>query len=192
MHCPLNLALALALVITTPAAVSAVESSSPDPSSSPAPEASPAAVEVPSMRITSPAFEDEADIPVLYTCDGADISPPLQIEDLPPETVSLVLVMDDPDAPVGTWDHWVAYDIAPTLEIPEADEELGTSGTNSWENTGYGGPCPPSGTHRYIFGLFALDAELGWEPGADKTTVLEAIHDHVLAEASLLGFYSRE
>ena len=144
------------------------------------------------MRITSPAFEDEADIPAQYTCDGADISPPLQIGGLPTEAASLVLVMDDPDAPVGTWDHWVAYDIAPTTEIPEAVEELGTSGTNSWESTGYGGPCPPSGTHRYVFQLFALDTELGWEPGMDKTSVLEAIHDHVLAEASLLGFYTRE
>ncbi len=144
------------------------------------------------MRIASPAFEDESDIPVQYTCDGADISPPLQIEDVPAEAVSLVLVMDDPDAPMGTWDHWVAYDIAPTTEIPEAVEELGTSGTNSWDRTGYGGPCPPSGTHRYFFQLFALDVELGWEPGADKTSVLEAIHDHILSEASLLGLYSRE
>lgn len=143
------------------------------------------------MRITSPAFEDEGDIPSRFTCDGDDISPPLRIEDLPADAVSLVLVMDDPDAPVGTWDHWLAYDIEPLSEIPEAAESLGTAGTNSWGNIGYGGPCPPSGTHRFFFQLFALDRELGWEPGADKTSVLEAIHDHVLAEASLLGFYSR-
>ena len=99
--------------------------------------------------------------------------------------------MDDPDAPVGTWDHWVAYDIEPLSEIPEAVEALGTTGTNSWGNTGYGGPCPPSGTHRYFFQALALDARLGWEEGADKTSVLEAIHDHVLAEATLLGFYGR-
>jgi Raf kinase inhibitor-like YbhB/YbcL family protein len=144
------------------------------------------------MRLTSSAFEHEDLIPTRFTCDGRDISPPLELHELPADAVSLVLVMDDPDAPGGTWDHWVAYDIPPRSEIPKAVESLGTPAANSWGDATYGGPCPPSGTHRYIFGLFALDAELGWEPGADKTTVLEAIHDHVLAEASLLGFYSRE
>lgn len=143
------------------------------------------------MRISSPAFEDEADIPARYTCDGENLSPPLVLEDVPLETVSLVLVMDDPDAPMGTWDHWVAYDIDPLTEIPEA-AAVGTAGSNSWGHVGYGGPCPPGGTHRYFFQLFALDSRLGWEEGADKTSVLEAIHDHIIAEASLLGFYSRE
>ena len=162
----------------------------PSPSFSAVP--SPVIEEEASMRISSPAFEDEGDIPSQFTCDGEDISPALLIEELPFEAVSLVLVMDDPDAPVGTWDHWIAYDIEPLTEIPQAVETLGTAGTNSWGNTGYGGPCPPSGTHRYFFQLFAVDAVLGWEEGADKTTVLEAIHDHILAEASLLGFYTRE
>ena len=144
------------------------------------------------MRISSPAFEDEGDIPRRHACDGENVSPPLVLEDVPPEAVTLVLVMDDPDAPMGTWDHWVAYDIAPLTEIPEAVEALGTAGSNSWGDIGYGGPCPPGGAHRYHFQVFALDARLGWEQGADKTSVLEAIHDHVLAEASLLGFYSRE
>ena len=144
------------------------------------------------MRISSPAFEDEGDIPARFTCAGEDISPPLLFEDVPPEAVSLVLVMDDPDAPMGTWDHWVAYDIEPLAEVPEGIRSLGTAGTNSWGHTGYGGPCPPSGTHRYVFQLFALDRRIGWEEGADKTSVLEAIHEHVLAEASLLGFFSRE
>jgi Raf kinase inhibitor-like YbhB/YbcL family protein len=142
------------------------------------------------MRLSSPAFEHEGDIPSRHTCDGSDISPALAIEDLPPDTVSLALIMDDPDAPAGTWDHWIAYDIAPASVIPEGAEP-GTPGTNSWDRTGYGGPCPPSGTHRYFFRLYALDVELGWEPGADKMSVLDAIHDHVLAEATLLGFYSR-
>ena len=93
---------------------------------------------------------------------------------------------------MGTWDHWVAYDIEPLAEVPEGIGSLGTAGTNSWGHTGYGGPCPPSGTHRYVFQLFALDRRIGWEEGADKTSVLEAIHEHVLAEASLLGFFSRE
>ena len=144
------------------------------------------------MRISSPAFEDEGDIPARFTCAGEDISPPLLLEDVPPEAVSLVLVMDDPDAPMGTWDHWVAYDIEPLAEVPAGIGSLGTAGTNSWGRTGYGGPCPPSGTHRYVFQLFALDRRIGWEEGADKTSVLEAIHEHVLAEASLLGFFSRE
>ena len=144
------------------------------------------------MRITSNAFEHEGDIPVRHTCDGEDTSPPLTIEDLPAETVSLVLVMDDPDAPMGTWDHWVAYDIEPLTEIPEAVEELGTPGLNSWGRTGYGGPCPPDGTHRYIFTVYALDSTIDWEPEADRTSVVGAIHDRVLAEASLMGFYSRD
>jgi Raf kinase inhibitor-like YbhB/YbcL family protein len=144
------------------------------------------------MRISSAAFEDEGDIPARYTCDGENVSPPLELDDLPSETVSLVLVMDDPDAPMGTWDHWVAYDIDPLTDIPEAVAALGTAGSNSWGHMGYRGPCPPRGTHRYNFQLFALDRRLGWEEGADKTSVLEAIHDHVIAEASLLGFYSRE
>ena len=144
------------------------------------------------MRITSTAFEHEGDVPVRHTCDGEDISPPLTIEDLPAETVSLVLVMDDPDAPMGTWDHWVAYDIEPLTQIPEGVEELGTPGLNSWGHTGYRGPCPPGGTHRYIFTVYALDATIGWEPEADRTSVVGAIHDNVLAEASLMGFYSRD
>ena len=144
------------------------------------------------MRISSPAFEHEGDIPARFTCAGEDISPPLLFEDLPPDAVSLVLVMDDPDAPMGAWDHWVAYDIEPLAEVPEGVGSLGTAGTNSWGHIGYGGPCPPSGTHRYLFQLFALDRRIGWEEGADKTSVLEAIHEHVLAEASLLGFFSRE
>ena len=109
------------------------------------------------MRISSPAFEHEGDIPARFTCAGEDISPPLLFEDVPPEAVSLVLVMDDPDAPMGTWDHWVAYDIEPLAEVPEGVGSLGTAGTNSWGHIGYGGPCPPSGTHRYQFQLFALD-----------------------------------
>jgi Raf kinase inhibitor-like YbhB/YbcL family protein len=144
------------------------------------------------MRISSPAFEDEGDIPALYTCDGDRISPPLVFEDVPEDAVSLVLLVDDPDAPAGTWDHWVAYDIEPVGEVPAGVTSLGTAGTNSWGRTGYGAPCPPNGTHRYFFQLYALDRWLGWEEGVDKTSVLDFIHDHVIAEASLLGFYSRE
>lgn len=142
------------------------------------------------MRLTSSAFEHEGDIPSRYTCDGADVSPPLTLGDIPPGTVSLALVMDDPDAP-ATWDHWLAYDVAPTTEISEDVATLGTPGTNSWGRTGYGGPCPPSGTHRYVFTLYALDVLLGLQPGADKATLLAALSDHVRAEAVLLGHYRR-
>lgn len=144
------------------------------------------------MFLTSTAFEHEGDIPARYTCDGDGVSPPLSIDDLPEEAVSLVLLMDDPDAPAGTWDHWVEYDIEPLTEIPEAVGSLGTPGTNSWGRRGYGAPCPPNGIHRYVFAVYALDTSLGWEPGADKGDVLARIHGHVLADATLMGFYSRE
>lgn len=144
------------------------------------------------MRLTSAAFEHEGDIPERYTCDGDDVSPALSVHDIPEGAISLALVMDDPDAPVGTWDHWVAYDIPLEGQIPENVASLGTPGKNSWGRTGYGGPCPPSGTHRYYFAVYALDAPLGLESGADKATVLDALSGHVLAEASLMGHYSRQ
>jgi len=172
---------------------SAAAAQSPEPATSPAASAVPSpSNEEDAMRLTSTAFEHEGDIPALYTCDGEDISPALIIEDLPEGTVSLVVIMDDPDAASRTWDHWVAYDIEPTAEIPEAVAELGTPGVNSWDRTGYGGPCPPSGTHRYFFAVYALDTALDWAPGADKTAVLDAIGDHALAEATLMGRYSRQ
>lgn len=143
------------------------------------------------MELTSPAFELEATIPVRYTCDGDDLSPELRITSIPEDAVALVLIMDDPDAPVGTWDHWVAYDFAPVGSIPENVGDLGTAGLNSWKQTGYGGPCPPSGTHRYFFRILALDAPLGLAEGADKSTVLVASEGHVLAEASLMGTFAR-
>lgn len=143
------------------------------------------------MRLTSTAFEHEGDIPSRHTCDGADLSPALAIEDVPSGAASLALVMDDPDAPRGTWDHWVAYDIPTDAQLPEGVGTVGTPGTNSWGRTGYGGPCPPSGTHRYFFVVYALDTELGLEPGVDKATLLREIEGHVLAEATLMGRYSR-
>lgn len=130
-------------------------------------------------------------IPARHTCDGADVSPALLIEDIPDGTACLALVVDDPDAPVGTWDHWVAYDIPVTTTVPEGARSLGTPGRNSWRRTGYGGPCPPFGEHRYFFRVYALDARLGLPEGAGKKRVLEAVQGHVLAEASLMGRYSR-
>jgi Raf kinase inhibitor-like YbhB/YbcL family protein len=155
-----------------------------------APEAGDPASEE-TMLLTSSAFEHEGAIPTVYSCDGADISPPLALQGIPPGAGALALVMEDPDAPVGVWDHWVEYDF-PVLEVIEEDvSSLGTEGLNSWGRTGYGGPCPPGGTHRYFFTVYALDATVGLTPGATKDEVLAAISDHVLAEATLMGTYSR-
>lgn len=143
------------------------------------------------MELTSPSFDRDAAIPVRYTCDGDDVSPELRITAIPEGTAGLALIMDDPDAPAGTWDHWVAYDIAPAGTIPEDVGELGTGGLNSWEKIGYGGPCPPSGTHRYFFKVLALDAPLGLDEGSDKTQLLAASEGHVLGEAVLMGTFSR-
>ena len=100
--------------------------------------------------------------------------------------------MDDPDAPAGVWDHWVAYDIEPREQIPQATRPLGTQGTNSWNRPGYGGPCPPSGTHRYFFKLHALDTSLDLAPNANKKQLLQAMEGHVLGQVELMGVYSRK
>ncbi|HSJ82355.1 MAG TPA: YbhB/YbcL family Raf kinase inhibitor-like protein [Acidimicrobiia bacterium] len=141
------------------------------------------------MRLTSTAFQNQGKIPAEYTCDGEGASPPLLISGIPEGTVTLALVMDDPDAPSGTWDHWVAYDIDPTAEIPRDVGALGTAGVNTSGGTGYDGPCPPSGTHRYVHRVFALDIRLGLAEGASKVDVVEAMDGHVLAEATLTGLY---
>lgn len=143
------------------------------------------------MQLSSPAFGEGEAIPARHSCDGRDFSPPLNIEDIPEGTAALALIMDDPDA-AGTWDHWVAYDIPVTATVPEGAASLGTPGRNSWRRTRYGGPCPPSGrTHRYFFRVYALDAPLGLGEGAAKGEVLQAMEGHVLAEATLMGRYSR-
>ena len=147
-------------------------------------------MELPQMDITSPAFEHDEPIPLRHSCDGEDVSPRLDISNLPEGTTVLVLIMDDPDAPGGTWDHWIAYNISPVPTIAEGDHAIGTGGLNSWKQTGYGGPCPPSGIHRYFFRLFALDAELELAAGALKTEVLDAMEGHILADATLLGTFT--
>lgn len=136
-------------------------------------------------------FEDQQPIPEVYSCDGDDISPPLSISGLPETTNTLAVIVDDPDAPSGTFDHWVAFDIPLTDEIPEGVSDLGTAGVNSSGNLGYTGPCPPSGTHRYFFRLYALDTTLGLSEGATKQEVLEAAEGHVLAQGTLMGTYQR-
>ena len=143
------------------------------------------------MELTSPDFQSEGPIPARSSCDGADESPELNLAGIPEDTVSLALIMDDPDASSGTWDHWVAFNIEPTGVIPADVGDLGTGGLNSWKRLGYGGPCPPSGTHRYFFKVLALDTALGLEEGATKDEVLAAADGHVLGDATLMGTYQR-
>ncbi|NWG14890.1 MAG: YbhB/YbcL family Raf kinase inhibitor-like protein [Acidobacteria bacterium] len=150
------------------------------------------------LQLTSTAFRDGAPIPARYTCDGEDLSPPLAWRDPPAGTRSFALIADDPDAPAGTWVHWVITDIPATATgLPEGippDRTLADGsrqGTNSWRRIGYGGPCPPSGTHRYFFRLYALDAALNLAPGAARGDVERAMKGHILAEAVLMGTYQR-
>lgn len=150
------------------------------------------------LDIKSTAFGEGDLIPRKYTCDGADVSPPLSWSQPPEGTKSMVLLCDDPDAPMGTWVHWVLYGLSPdTLEIseniPDDKEVLGGAkhGINDFRKYGYGGPCPPGGIHRYFFKLYAVGTEVDLDPGATKGEVLDAIKGHVLAEGQLMGRYSR-
>ena len=145
------------------------------------------------FKMTSPAFSYGAQIPSKYTCDGEDINPHLVIHGVPEKAKSLALVVEDPDAPNGLWVHWVAWNIQPeTREIREHAEPFGSGeGLNSWGEIGYGGPCPPSGTHRYFFRLYALDTRLKLAEGSKKAALEEAMAGHILATAELMGTYAR-
>ena len=148
------------------------------------------------LRVTSPAFSEGGPIPSRFTGDGDDVSPELAFEGIPEGTRSFALVMDDPDAPVGTWVHWVLWN-RKEPHLPEAfptEPELpdGTrQGLNSWKRSGYGGPCPPSGTHRYFFRVYALDTTLDLPPATDAQGLRRAMDGHVLAEGVLMGRYAR-
>ncbi len=150
------------------------------------------------MEIKSPAFEAGGLIPPKYTCDGQDISPPLSWTNVPDHTKSLALICDDPDAPMGTWVHWVIFNLPADLkELPENTPFQKTlqngakQGKNDFRKIGYGGPCPPSGTHRYFFKLYALDTALNLEAGITKADLLKAMEGHILAESPLMGKYKR-
>ncbi|MBI4487930.1 MAG: YbhB/YbcL family Raf kinase inhibitor-like protein [Deltaproteobacteria bacterium] len=151
------------------------------------------------MELKNSAFQNGADIPRKYTCDGTDVSPPLRWENSPPGTKTFALIADDPDAPVGTWVHWVIYDLPPeTRELAEGVPTSDTlpsgvkQGINDFRNVGYGGPCPPRGpAHRYFFKLYALDTETKLKPRATKQQLLDAIKGHIVAEAQLMGRYKR-
>ncbi len=142
------------------------------------------------FQVTSPAFSLNGKIPVKYTCSGEDINPPLSIRGIPEGTKTLVLIMDDPDAPMGTWVHWVVYNIPP-VEIVGENSVPGQQALNSFGKIDYGGPCPPIGTHRYFFKVYALDTSLTPSSKWAKADVVKAMKGHVLAEAELMGLFSR-
>ncbi len=151
------------------------------------------------IKITSSAFEEGGLIPAKYTCDGADVSPPLQWDAVPEGTKSVALICDDPDAPMGTWVHWVLFNLpSDTEELAEniPTEETLTNGAkqgvNDFGRVGYGGPCPPGGTHRYFFKIYALDTEVGLQAGADKRQLLKTMEGHILGQDQLIGKYKRQ
>jgi len=144
------------------------------------------------MKITSSAFNHNEKIPSKYTCDGENISPPLIFSEIPKNARTLALIMDDPDAPVGIFVHWVVWNIpASTTKIKEGEKGVYKQGSNDFRKQVYGGPCPPSGTHRYFFKLYALDTELNLKEGATKEELLKSMKNHILAGAELMGDYSR-
>lgn len=143
------------------------------------------------MLVKSPEFENNKLIPAKYTCDGADVNPLLTIEGVPDETKSLALVVDDPDAPMGTFDHWIVWNIPPDTREIEENTIPGTEGISSYRKHAYGGPCPPYGTHRYFFKVYALDIELDLKTNSTKKDVEKAMKGHILAEGALVGLYRR-
>lgn len=142
------------------------------------------------MIIKSPDFDHNEMIPSKFTCDGIDINPTLIIQDPPSGTKSLALIADDPDAPMGTWVHWVVFNIPLITQIDE-DSIPGTRGMNDFRKLDYGGPCPPSGTHRYFFKLYALDTKLALEEGIKRDDLERAMEGHILAQTEVIGLYSR-
>ena len=145
------------------------------------------------MKITSSAFHEGGDIPSKFTCDASDTSPPLQITGIPSEAKSLVLIADDADAPGGLFTHWLVWNIPPqTSSIAEGIAPKGVQGANDFGKSGYRGPCPPPGRHRYSFKIFALDRELELRSGAKRSQVDAAMKGHVIAQGELVGRYARK
>jgi Raf kinase inhibitor-like YbhB/YbcL family protein len=150
------------------------------------------------IQLTSPAFTEGQMIPKQYTCDAANVSPPLEWSGVPAGARSLALIADDPDAPAGTWTHWIVFNLpVGTSGLPEAVaatnklENGALQGTTSFRKVGYGGPCPPGGTHRYYFKLYALDAPLSLTNSASAKDMQSAMQGHILASAQLMGRYGR-
>jgi len=147
-----------------------------------------------SLKISSLAFDQNETIPSKFTCDGEDVSPSLHFDGVPANARSLALIVDDPDAPNGTWVHWVVWNIDPkTREVRVSSIPTGgVQGMNDFRKHDYGGPCPPSGTHRYFFKLYALDKMLELGPNTNKAHLEAAMHGHIIAHAELIGLYSRK
>lgn len=145
------------------------------------------------MKITSPVFENNMSIPARYTCDGENISPPLCFKEIPPNTNSLVLIVDDPDAPSGDFVHWIVWNIDPSIrDVFEGNvPNQGVEGMTGFSENGWGGPCPPSGVHHYHFKLYALDILLLLQSSPKKIDIEKAMNGHILAEAVLIGLYER-
>jgi len=145
------------------------------------------------MKITSPAFQQGGNIPSKFSCDGDNTNPPLQLSDVPSGAKSLVLIVDDSDAPGGSFTHWAVWNVSPqTTAIAEGSTPKGVQGTNDFGKSGYGAPCPPSGAHRYYFKIFALDRQLDLSSGARRGQLDAAMKGHVVAEGELMGRYSRK
>jgi len=149
------------------------------------------------MKLSSPAFKNHGIIPSLYTCEGKNISPSLEISNVPPNAKSLVLIMDDPDVPLnlrpdGMWDHWILFNILPSVhKIKENSTPLCSFGKTTFGHTCYGGPCPPDREHRYFFKLYALDTLLNIPSGSTKKEIEKAMQGHILEEAQLIGLYEK-
>ena len=142
------------------------------------------------MQLTSPAFKHNQMIPKKYTCQGDDVNPPLDITEIPEGAKTLALIIDDPDAPMGMWVHWVVFNIPITQQIAE-NSIPGLQGRNDFGRNNYGGPCPPSGTHHYYFKLYALNDAVSLKEGINKATLEKAMTGHILDQTELVGFYKK-
>jgi Raf kinase inhibitor-like YbhB/YbcL family protein len=149
------------------------------------------ATESNALTVRSIAFSHNGHIPSKYTCEGENINPPLEISNIHEDAKTLAIIMEDPDAPKGVFDHWLVWNISPNEAISEKMNP-GISGTNSFGKTGYGGPCPPSGSHRYYFKVYALDTELELPASADKKALKEAMKGHIVAEGELMAHYQKK
>lgn len=142
------------------------------------------------MKLTSPEFENNSFIPKKFTCRGENVNPALEIKNIPEGTRMLALIVDDPDAPSGSWVHWVVFNMPVVSRIKE-NSAPGTQGVNDFGKARYDGPCPPLGTHRYFFKLYALDTEFDLQEGADKQTLEDSMQGHILARAELIGLFKK-
>lgn len=149
------------------------------------------AVDYKLLHVSSTAFENEGMVPAKYTCDGNNINPPLYIKNIPEAAKCLTLIVEDPDAPSHTWVHWLVWNIPVTKELKENNIH-GIEGMNDFKQIKYGGPCPPSGTHRYYFKVYALDALLNIKPGSSKEKLEKIMSEHIIGFGELIGIYTRK